>query len=112
MLFGIVWLSRITKPLFTVSHFEVSISDILYFNAGIYLVVSSIKEITVLFKIKKPNNPVQTETPARMNLSDGSVHQPKSKPGIISLEKDSYKSVVVLRCAYYPPKIIKCQIKI
>ncbi|HTA27151.1 MAG TPA: TerC family protein [Bacteroidia bacterium] len=45
MLFCLVWLSRITTTLFTVSEFEVSIKDILFLIGGAYLTFNTIKEI-------------------------------------------------------------------
>jgi predicted tellurium resistance membrane protein TerC len=45
MLFCLVWLSRITSALFTVSGFEVSIKDILFFVGGAYLTFNTMKEI-------------------------------------------------------------------
>ena len=45
MLFCLVWLSRITTTLFTISNFEVSIRDILFFIGGTYLTLNTLQEI-------------------------------------------------------------------
>jgi predicted tellurium resistance membrane protein TerC len=46
MLFGIVWISHITTTLFTISGFEVSVRDLLFFIGGAYLVWNTIKELS------------------------------------------------------------------
>jgi predicted tellurium resistance membrane protein TerC len=53
MLFFIVWLSRITTTLFTVSNFDVSLKDILFFIGGAYLTFNTIKEIAAHISAKQ-----------------------------------------------------------
>ena len=53
MLFGLVWLSRITTTLFTLGQFKVSIRDLLFFIGGGYLVFNTVKE---LFQHKSSGN--------------------------------------------------------
>jgi len=45
MLFGLVWLSRITTTLFAIGSFQVSIRDLLFFIGGGYLVFNTVKEL-------------------------------------------------------------------
>lgn len=45
MLFGLVWLSHSTTTLFSISHFKVSIRDLLFLAGGGYLVFNTIKEL-------------------------------------------------------------------
>jgi len=53
MLLCIVQLSRITTTLFTISNFNVSIRDILFFIGGTYLVVNTLKELIAHINYKK-----------------------------------------------------------
>jgi predicted tellurium resistance membrane protein TerC len=45
MLFGIVYLSKITNTLFTISHFDVSVRDLLFFIGGAYLLWNTASEM-------------------------------------------------------------------
>lgn len=53
LLFCIVWLARITSTLFTVSNFQVSLRDILFFMGGAYLTFSTVKELMKHINNKK-----------------------------------------------------------
>jgi len=53
MLFCIIWLSRITTTLFTISNFQVSVKDILFFIGGTYLTFNTIKEIATHINPKR-----------------------------------------------------------
>src|SRR6185312_11474119 len=55
MLFGLVWLSRITTTLFALGHFRASIRDLLFFIGGGYLVYNTVKEL--LQQSSKGKNP-------------------------------------------------------
>lgn len=55
LLFCIVLLSKIKTVIFTVSGFDVSIRDLIFFNAGIYLLLSILKEIVWFYRLKKGN---------------------------------------------------------
>ncbi len=48
MLFALVWLSNITTTLFTVSGFQASLRDILFFIGGAYLAYNTIKELAAV----------------------------------------------------------------
>lgn len=52
MLFLLVWLSRITTTLFTVSGFQVTVKDILFLIGGAYLTFNTIEELTGHLKRK------------------------------------------------------------
>jgi predicted tellurium resistance membrane protein TerC len=56
MLFCLVWLSHITTTLFTISSFQVSIRDVLFFIGGVYLTYSTVKEL-----VKHLNNKGESE---------------------------------------------------
>jgi predicted tellurium resistance membrane protein TerC len=58
MLFCLVWLSRITTTLFSISTFEVSIKDILFFIGGAYLTINTVKEI--IAHINHSGKPITT----------------------------------------------------
>jgi predicted tellurium resistance membrane protein TerC len=59
MLYGLVWLSHITTTLFSISNFQVSIRDILFFMGGAYLTVNTVKEIITHLNTKKSINTVR-----------------------------------------------------
>jgi predicted tellurium resistance membrane protein TerC len=60
MLFCLVWLSRISTTLFSISVFQVSIKDILFFIGGAYLMVSTIRElVNHLYSKTEDNTPKQ-----------------------------------------------------
>ena len=56
LLFCLVWLSRITTTLFTISTFEVSIRDILFLVGGAYLSYNTVKELVAHLSNKKELN--------------------------------------------------------
>lgn len=56
MLLLLVWLSRITTTLFTISTFEVSIRDVLFLIGGTYLVYNTLKELLQHNQITKLSN--------------------------------------------------------
>jgi predicted tellurium resistance membrane protein TerC len=45
LLFSIVWLTRLTKPLFAVAGFDISGRDLILFAGGLFLLVKSVLEI-------------------------------------------------------------------
>lgn len=53
LLFCLVWLSGITTTLLTVSNFEVSLRDILFFIGGSYLTFSTLQELVKHLKNKE-----------------------------------------------------------
>lgn len=56
LLFSIVWLTKLTKPLFVVLGNEISGRDLVLLGGGIFLVFKSIKEIIALFKEEHNEN--------------------------------------------------------
>jgi len=59
MLFCLVWLSRITSTLCTVSNFQVSLRDILFFIGGAYLIYNTVKEIIKHLHSKEVKSTIQ-----------------------------------------------------
>jgi predicted tellurium resistance membrane protein TerC len=66
MLFCLVWLSRITTTLFTISGFEVSLKDVLFLAGGAYLTVNTIKEIAE--HLKNKGAPITIKKSARKSI--------------------------------------------
>lgn len=64
MLFAIVWLSKITTHLFSVSNIDVSVRDILFFVGGAYLMWSTLQELKEHLQGKQEPNSVDIKPAA------------------------------------------------
>jgi len=60
MLFGLVWLSQMTTTLITITHFNLSVKDVLFLFGGAYLAWGTYNEIRESIKGKAKENPMDT----------------------------------------------------
>jgi predicted tellurium resistance membrane protein TerC len=61
LLFGIVYLSKITTTLFSISQFDVSVRDLLFFIGGTYLLWNTAKEMKTHLNGDNENKSVETK---------------------------------------------------